>query len=322
MKRISIFIPNYACPFKCIYCNQYFITPQEKQIDLKNFIEKIPFLIREQLKTIDEDYEVALFGGTFSFLPFDYQAEILKLINENVDERFLGIRFSTVPLDVDDSLIKLYQDNNVKSIELGVQSLDGFVLKYLRRKYTIFDVINITKKLKNEDFKVYWQFMTSIPNQYFLKNDFNKFYELPLFSETYSLQVAKEEGVDGIRIYPLLVLKGTAIEKDYKYRKDKFFDIYSNIIATFDMYYFAKIYDLEILKVGLQYEKDLAQNVLNYFDVSIGDKCRILYEAFENMRKNKLPKKEFFTSYSGQLVRVARIMFNNFKIKFLDKDYL
>ncbi|MFU8843421.1 MAG: hypothetical protein ACNA7V_06390, partial [Bacteroidales bacterium] len=93
--NIPVFIPELACPFQCIYCNQQKISgknhiPSPKEIN--NWIET-------NLKTIpwkEAEVQLAFFGGNFTGLPLHDQEDFLSIakpfINEN---KISGIRLST-----------------------------------------------------------------------------------------------------------------------------------------------------------------------------------------------------------------------------------
>lgn len=201
-KTIPIFIPGLACPFQCIYCNQKMISGQE-QIPSK---EEIRSTIISHLSTIDHgknNIEIGFFGGNFTGLPLEKQEELLKevniyLLNGQVD----AIRLSTRPDYINKENLELLKKFGVKTIELGAQSLDDEVLQMIGRGHSEQDVVNASKMIKEFGFILGLQMMTGLPGDTFEK----------------SIQTAKKIiviGAENTRIYPLLVIRKTELERMY-----------------------------------------------------------------------------------------------------------
>jgi histone acetyltransferase (RNA polymerase elongator complex component) len=67
---IPIFIPQFACPFQCIYCNQRNISgcqrnPSEEEVIniIEQHIATIP--------TLNSKIEIGFFGGNFTGIPIN-----------------------------------------------------------------------------------------------------------------------------------------------------------------------------------------------------------------------------------------------------------
>jgi len=138
--NIPVFIPELACPFQCIYCNQQKISGKEK-IPQPAEIDRI---ITSHLNTIPQknsEIELAFFGGNFTGIPFRDQEEYLKLIQPYIKSRQIsGIRISTRPDYINNEILDLLKKYKVKTIELGAQSLDDEVLKLSKRGHKVNDV--------------------------------------------------------------------------------------------------------------------------------------------------------------------------------------
>lgn len=76
-----------------------------------------------------------------------------------------GIRISTRPECIDEQILELLKKYNVKSIELGVQSLDDNVLEATGRKYNFSIVEKSTKLIKKYGIELGIQLMVSSTNQ-------------------------------------------------------------------------------------------------------------------------------------------------------------
>lgn len=197
--NIPIFIPELACPFQCIYCNQKTISGIEN-IPQANDVIKI---IENHLSTIDflnSDVEIAFFGGNFTGLPIDVQEEYLSIANRFIiSKKVKSIRISTRPDYIFPKNLDLLDKYGVRTIELGVQSLDDEVLKLSERGYKYKEVANACKMIKNKGFELGLQMMIGLPGD----------------SPQKSIETANkivELGARNTRIYPTLVIKNTKLE--------------------------------------------------------------------------------------------------------------
>ena len=127
--NIPVFIPELACPFQCIYCNQKKISGCIK-VPSHQEINKI---INDHLSTIpkeDAETELAFFGGNFTGLSLAEQENYLKIVQPFIDQgRISGIRISTRPDYINRDVLELLKKYRIKTIELGAQSMDNDVLK-------------------------------------------------------------------------------------------------------------------------------------------------------------------------------------------------
>lgn len=137
---IPIFVPHLGCPNDCIFCNQKSISGQMKQIT-EDEVEKI---IEEFLHSFKEEKlytEIAFFGGSFTGIDIDLQEKLLKIAYKYVkDKKVDGIRVSTRPDYIDKEKLKLLKKYGVKTIELGVQSTNDYILKKSKRGHNFEDV--------------------------------------------------------------------------------------------------------------------------------------------------------------------------------------
>jgi len=201
---IPFFIPFNGCPHKCIYCNQNLIT---------GFSSKRPS--REKMFTYFDNYlsfskkthknvEIAFFGGTF--LGMDNQKIIYflesakKFASFHPDINF-EIRFSTRPDTITDTSIDLLKNYPISTIELGIQSMDDYVLKKSGRGHTAEDSRKACHliRTKRPDINLGLQFMPGLPGE--TNDSINKIFDF-----------LNEIIPDYLRIYPTVVLKDTALE--------------------------------------------------------------------------------------------------------------
>ncbi|MBQ4065834.1 MAG: radical SAM protein [Clostridia bacterium] len=112
--------------------------------------------------------------------------------------RVSSIRFSTRPDYIDEEIISLLRNYRVKTIELGLQSLDDRVLTACRRGHTAEQARIACRMVKEAGLSLIGQMMTGLP-------------EATGDSEIMTAERICALGADGARIYPTVVLKGTAL---------------------------------------------------------------------------------------------------------------
>ena len=198
--NLPIFIPHRGCPFDCVFCNQRKITGVDTDIT-PDYVKGI---IGEFLKTIkkeDSTVEIAFFGGSFTGMNLSVQEEFLKVATE-FGTYIDGIRLSTRPDYITDDVIELLKRYNVTTVELGVQSSDDGVLQSNNRGHNFSHVINATNMLKAAGINVGHQMM------------------LGMYSSTPEKDIKTVRDIIElkpvcVRIYPVVTLNGTALEKIY-----------------------------------------------------------------------------------------------------------
>jgi histone acetyltransferase (RNA polymerase elongator complex component) len=83
---IPVFIPELACPFQCVFCNQEKITGKEN-IPAP---DDVMVLIEKHLKTFpssDRHIEVGFFGGNFTGIPIEEQEAYLEVAHGYLTSR-------------------------------------------------------------------------------------------------------------------------------------------------------------------------------------------------------------------------------------------
>ncbi|MBU0683166.1 MAG: radical SAM protein [Candidatus Omnitrophota bacterium] len=198
---IPFFIPHKGCPHKCIFCNQNKITEQDDVVTPSGISQKID----QYLSKMDSsDIEVGFFGGTFTALPLEIQESFLKPVQPYIKKKLIkGIRLSTRPDFIDNKKLMFLKKNNVKCVELGVQSMSGEVLSRIKRGYTSDCVKKACKLIVENDFLLGYQMMIGLPSS--TKED-----------EYLTAKYAKELNASQVRIYPTIVMKDTVLADDWK----------------------------------------------------------------------------------------------------------
>lgn len=202
---IPIFIPNYGCPNRCIYCDQNISSAQQ----FLPTSEEVSITIDRHLRTASLhskslDYvQVAFYGGTFTGLPFGKQEYYLKeVIPYLKNKRVHSVRLSTRPDFINQQNIDLLKSFSVKTIELGVQSTDSEVLRLSRRGYTAKKIEESSTLIKKNGLKLGIQLMPGLPGDT----------EEKIMNTSECICKIRPEF---LRVYPTLVIKNTYLEKMY-----------------------------------------------------------------------------------------------------------
>ena len=199
---IPIFVPELACPHRCIFCNQNYITSREHvpgMAEARNIIE-------DHLITLPKDAEIDIgyLGGNFTGIPAHQQEDFLELAREYKNAGSVqGIRVSTRPDYIDERVLNRLENFGVTTIELGAQSMDEEVLRKAGRGHRVKDTDDASKMIVDRGFNLGLQMMIGLP-----EDDDEK-----------SLHTARrivELGANSTRIYPTLVVKNTPLEEMWR----------------------------------------------------------------------------------------------------------
>ncbi len=202
-KVIPVFIPFMGCPHRCVFCNQRKITGYKGEVD----IQSISSHISQSLSTLPQDVqrvEIAFYGGSFSCLPRVLQERLLAVAHRYVELRGLwGIRLSTRPDCLSVGEIEFLKNSGVKTVEIGVQSLDDNVLLKSKRGHTAADAVEAAGRVKSAGLTLGLQIMLGLPG-----DTGEEFYH------TVNL-IVSEIKPEFVRIYPCLVVKDSELADMY-----------------------------------------------------------------------------------------------------------
>jgi len=241
---IALMPKPYACPHgRCTYCpggiefntpNSYTGKETVTISSIKNgYDANIQITSKlNQLHIFGHDttkIELVVVGGTFLFMPKDYQENFIKSCydalngfpspnleiamenNQKAKNRNVGFTIETKPDYCKKEHVDLMLSYGVTRVEIGVQSLHERVYKIVNRGHNYNDVIDSFQISKDSGYKIVAHMMpglpTMTPNEDI--NDFKK-----LFNDS-NLKP------DMLKIYPSLVLKNTPLYNDYLEKKYK-----------------------------------------------------------------------------------------------------
>jgi elongator complex protein 3 len=178
--------------------------------------------------------ELVIVGGTFPFMPDEYQRDFVKgcfnalniykgiqspatnlmdakNCNETSSSRCVGLTIETKPDYCRQKHIELMLELGVTRVEIGVQSLQERVYQIVNRGHTLKEVIESFKVARNAGCKIVAHMMPGLPGTTFEKDvaDFKTLFYHPFYKP------------DMVKIYPTLVLVNTGLFNLYKNGKYK-----------------------------------------------------------------------------------------------------
>ena len=236
---IALMPKPYACPHgRCTYCpggieyntpnsytgkepstlnaigNQY-----DPKLQIRSKIDKLIAFGHDTSKM-----EIVIVGGTFLFMPKDYQENFIKSCydalngtdsrdlqeaksnNEHATIRNVGFTIETKPDYCKREHVDLMLTFGITRIEIGVQSLQERVYKIVNRGHSYNDVIESFQISRDAGYKIVAHMMPGLPTMTPEEDiaDFKR-----LFSDS-------QLRPDMLKIYPSLVIEGTPLYKEYK----------------------------------------------------------------------------------------------------------
>ena len=242
---IPVFLPMLACPHRCVYCNQYVISGQQKLPSL----EDVAALIDRNLQTILRDCHkrVAFFGGSFTCLPEPVQNRYLDAVQPYLQEGCVeGIQLSTRPDYIDKKILQNLKSKGVTLIELGAQSLNDDILRRSGRGHSVADVENASRLIRQYGIDLGLQMMIGLPGD----------------TKEKALHTAEQIvafGASCTRIYPTLVVEGTALAEDYRKGEYVPLSLEEAVDWCKELYRYFQTAGVMVMRMGLHPTKDLRE---------------------------------------------------------------
>ena len=245
---IPIFVPHLGCPNDCIFCNQKSISGQKKEMtkeEAKEIIENYLKSIRKEKENVK--IEIAFFGGSFTAIKEEKQEELLKVAYEYVKSKDVdSIRISTRPDAINKEILKRLKKYGVKTIELGVQSANNYILNRINRGHTFDDVKKASKLIRWYGFKLGHQMMVGLPES-------TRLDEINTAKQLIKLKPKM------VRIYPTLVIKNTKLEKEYEEGKYKPLSVVQTVEVCKDLVRMFTDKKIDVIRIGLQTTDEISK---------------------------------------------------------------
>lgn len=273
---LPVFVPQLGCPHQCVFCNQNRIAGSVQSVCADT--------VRELLASVpaaDGRRELAFYGGSFTAIPEHLQTELLSAAQEGIRSgRISAIRLSTRPDAIDRTVLDRLKRFGVETVELGAQSLDDEVLRLSGRGHTAEDVRRAARLVEEAGFRLILQMMTGLPGD----------------SEERSLATARgiiELQPDGVRIYPTVVVRDTALYDMWKngsYREHTVEDAVSVCAKLLPLFETAGI---PVIRLGLNPTDELSGGaaVAGAYHPALGElvRSRILLERARELLRGAAP---------------------------------
>ncbi len=201
---IPIFIPHEGCRFRCVFCDQHIVTGRGASPVTSEEIRETALQYRMTSAHWAGERELAFFGGSFTMLARERQDELLAVGAELIREGIVDtLRVSTRPDAVDETALDRLIEFGVRTVEIGVQTMNDHVLKVSRRGHTVSDCVKTAQLLSNRDIEWIAQIMPGLPGD----------------TDETMIQTARQVAEllpHGVRIYPALTLSGTGMEDMFR----------------------------------------------------------------------------------------------------------
>ena len=185
----------------CVFCNQRSISGKQS-FRRKSVIEEIEAALATL--PVESEAEIAFFGGSFTGIDRELMIYLLDVAKGYVEypkqgmARITGIRMSTRPDYIDREIMDILAIYPVKTVELGLQSMDDEVLRLSGRGHTAADAENACRMIKAAGYSLIGQMMIGLPGG-------------NLENELMTAEKICEMGADGARIYPTVTFYGTPL---------------------------------------------------------------------------------------------------------------
>ena len=236
---IPIFVPHLGCPNDCVFCNQKSISGQQKMITTNDVKDTIEFYLKN-FKDKEAKVEVAFFGGSFTGIDVEKQEEFLQTSYEYIKQgKVDSIRVSTRPDYIDKETLKRLKKYKVETIELGVQSANDYILKQSNRGHTFEDVKKASRLIRWYGFKLGHQMMVGSPES-------TRIDEINTAKELIKLKPKM------VRIYPVLIIKNTKLQRDYESGKYTPLSVVQAVETCKELVKMFSKKNIEIIRIGLQ----------------------------------------------------------------------
>lgn len=157
------------------------------------------------------------------------------------------MRLSTRPDYISEEILDLLSKYEVKTIELGAQSLDEQILKCCNRGHSVEAVAKAAKMIKARGFSLGIQTMIGLPGDSKEK-------------AIITAQKVVELSPDIVRIYPTLVIKNTYLQKMYLdgiYKPltvEEAVDICAELLDIYEKN------NINVIRIGLQPTESISEN--------------------------------------------------------------
>lgn len=240
MQVFPFFIPHEGCPHRCLFCQQ------EKTSG--RLTAPSPEAVADELSRLlpaGGDGDIAFYGGTFTLLPVSRQRDYLAAAAEFVRSgRAGGIRISTRPDALEFEHLDVLHGFPLRTVEIGCQSFDPEVLVLSGRGHRVDAAAGAVARVRHAGLAVGLQLMPGLPGG-------NRVEALS------SLQTALGLQPDFLRIYPTVVLAGSALEPLFQQGQFQPLSLEEAVAICAEMFWRCRRAEVPVIRLGLQPTREL-----------------------------------------------------------------
>lgn len=245
---VPIFISHQGCPHQCLFCNQRAIGGPASSIETSQIETEIKVWLARSGGTTPA--EVAFYGGSFTCLDEEEQRCLLKAVQPFIEAgRVDRIRLSTRPDCVSGENSRMLTGFGVRTVELGVQSLDDRVLAAAERGHTADHSRRAIATLKAAGLEVGVQLLPGLPGE-----------------TSRSFVAGVREVIRHkpalVRLYPAVVVAGSPLAELYRQNRYRPLSLNRAIALCRRAWELCAAAGIPVVRMGLQPSATLASQVL------------------------------------------------------------
>ncbi len=241
--NIPVFIPHLGCPNNCVFCNQRKISGVEEF-----HAESVASIIDKALSTVEScaSVEIAFFGGSFTGIDRELMISLLEIAYSYIRRGLVkALRCSTRPDYINQEILDILKKYDVKTIELGLQSVSDDVLIKSKRGHNFEAELKSCRLIVENGFELVGQMMIGLPAS------------TPK-SEIETARFIASCGARAARIYPTVVFRDTELcdmTEDGSYTPLTLDEAVERSAAALEVFIDAGI---DVIRIGLQSGENLS----------------------------------------------------------------
>jgi len=296
-----VFLPMQGCAGQCIYCDQNKISGADADSLEASLAGAEEFLLRHR----GVARQVAFYGGTFTALDQEYREDLLRRLLAASDS-FASFRVSTHPGYIDPQILAWCGQWRISTIELGVQDFSDEVLTASKRGYTGAQALEAANLVRQHGFELGVQLMPGLPGWTDASLDYNR-------------RMLARLRPDLLRLYPLIVLKGTPLAKLWQQGAYQPLTLGQAVTQCADYHSLATPLGIRVIKLGLPSNLNPADVLAGPWHAAFGElvKAELLYRdlcaQYPEGAAIILPPSEYnlLKSHGGRCLKKLEARHNN-----------
>jgi histone acetyltransferase (RNA polymerase elongator complex component) len=191
--------------------------------------------------------QISFYGGNFLGLPPEEIQFLLKEASLFVTAGDAhSIRFSTRPDTISSESLELIKNYPVRTVEIGVQSMDDEVLRASGRGHSAHDTTKAVGLLRERGYDIGLQMMVGLPEDTWEKSLNTGRAIADLFP-------------DFVRIYPTVVLKGSLLARWHDLGRYTPLSLDESVSLVKELWLEFKVRGIRVIRMGLQASEELDQ---------------------------------------------------------------